>query len=81
MSFVIHVKVKPNARASTLEQVGDGSWLAHLASPPVDGKANAELVALVARRFGCAKAAVSIKSGAASRIKLVRIEGDIASGA
>jgi uncharacterized protein len=40
----------------------------------VDGKANAELVALVAEQFGCRKAAVSIKAGASGRIKLVRIE-------
>ena len=43
-------------------------------SPPVDGKANAELIALVAERFGCKKAAVSIKAGASGRMKLVRID-------
>jgi uncharacterized protein (TIGR00251 family) len=48
--------------------------VAKLKSPPVDGKANAELVALVAERFGCSKAAVSIKSGAAGRTKLVRVD-------
>ena len=70
----LSVKVKPNARASRLEQDGDGSWLAHLKSPPVDGRANAELIALIAERFGCRKAQVSIKSGAGGRMKLVRIE-------
>jgi len=74
VSVVIRVKVKPQSRASTLEQTADGSWTAQLVAPPVDGKANAELVALVARHFGCAKSAVSIRSGAASRMKLVRIE-------
>ena len=70
----LQVKVKPNARASTLEQAADGSWLAQLKSPPVDGKANEELIALVARHFGCHRAAVTIKSGASGRIKLVKIE-------
>ena len=70
----LSVKVKPNARASRLEHDGDGSWLAHLKSPPVDGRANAELIALIAERFGCRKAQVSIKSGAGGRMKLVRIE-------
>lgn len=70
----IHVKVKPNARASSLEQQGDGSWTASLKAPPVDGKANAELIALVARQFGCARSAVSIQAGGASRSKWVRIE-------
>jgi uncharacterized protein (TIGR00251 family) len=69
----IQVKVKPNARASSLEQV-DGMWLAQLKSPPVDGKANAELIALVAEKFGCRKAQVTIKAGAGGRMKLVRID-------
>lgn len=72
--LTLQVKVKPNARSSALEQAADGTWLAQLKSPPVDGKANTELIALIARRFGCTKSAVSIKSGASGRMKLVRIE-------
>ncbi len=71
---VIQVKVKPGARVSVLQESSPGIWRAELKSPPVDGKANAELIALVARHFGCRKAAVSIKSGASGRVKLVRIE-------
>ena len=70
----IQLKVKPNSRVSTLERGSDGVWLARLKSPPVDGKANAELVALIAGHFGCRKADVTIKSGAGGRMKLVRIE-------
>lgn len=73
----LQVKVKPNARASALEPPaapGD-PWTAQLKAPPVDGKANAELIALVARHFGCAKAAVRIKSGASGRMKLVQVDG------
>ena len=70
---ILLVKAKPNARVSALTQQDDGTWLAHLKSPPVDGKANAELVALVAKQFGCAKSAVSIKTGAGSKLKRVEI--------
>ena len=52
----------------------DGTWLAQLKSPPVDGKANAELIALVAKHFGLRKAQVSIKSGAGARMKLIVID-------
>jgi uncharacterized protein (TIGR00251 family) len=70
----IQVKVRPNARASVLEGPGpDGLWHALLKSPPVDGKANAELVALVAEHFGCRRSAVEISSGASGRIKRIRI--------
>jgi uncharacterized protein YggU (UPF0235/DUF167 family) len=71
---VIEIRVKPNARVSLLEQAADGTWSAQLKSAPVDGKANAELIALVAKSFGCRKAAVSIRTGAASRIKRVEID-------
>jgi uncharacterized protein len=73
-SVVIQVRVKPGARTSSLEDAGDGTWRARLRSPPVDGRANAELVALVAEHFKCRKSAVTIKSGAGARIKLVHIE-------
>ena len=72
---ILLVKAKPNARVSALTQQDDGTWLAHLKSPPVDGKANAELVALVAKQFGCAKSAVSIRTGAGSKLKRVEIPG------
>lgn len=70
----LQIKVKPNARISSLEQNADGTWLAKLKSPPVDGKANQELVALVAERFRCPKSAVSIKAGASGRTKLIQVE-------
>lgn len=72
--MLIQVKVKPNARVSRLEEVAGGPWLARLKSPPLDGKANQELVLLIARHFACPKSAVSIKSGAAGRLKLVKID-------
>ena len=73
-TLLIQVKVKPKARNSELVQARDGTWSAKLKAPPVDGKANEELIALVAEQFGCRKAAVSIKSGASGRVKLVKIE-------
>jgi uncharacterized protein (TIGR00251 family) len=73
---VIQVKVKPYSRASLLEQKEDGTWLAQIKSPPVDGKANEELVGLVAKHFKCRRSDVSIKSGGSSRIKLIQLSED-----
>ena len=71
----IEVKVKPQSRHSELTPPSDGTsvWHAHLKSPPVDGKANAELIALVAKHFHCRKAEVSIKLGGSSRTKWIDI--------
>jgi len=71
---ILQVKVKPNAKSASLSEMPDGTWRAELKAPPVDGKANAELIALVAAHFGCSKADVSIPGGAAARLKRVRIE-------
>ena len=68
---ILQVKAKPNSRVSSLTRQDDGTWLAQLKAPPVDGKANAELIELVARHFGCAKSAITIKTGAGSKLKRV----------
>ena len=70
----IRVKVKPNALASSLVEGEDAIWLAQIKSPPEDGKANEELMGLIAKYFSCNKSSVSIKSGSARRTKLVKIE-------
>jgi uncharacterized protein len=71
----IEIRVKPGARRdASLTEQPDGSWLAVLSAPPVDGAANAALLRLVAERFGRQRSKVRIKSGAASRRKLVEID-------
>ena len=72
--MIIQVKVKPNSRTSAFGRAEGGTWLARLRAAPIDGKANEELIALIAEHFQCRKSAVSIKGGAAGRMKLVRIE-------
>lgn len=72
--LIIEVVVRPNARESRLVQGDDGHWLAQLKAAPVEGRANAELIALVAKQFGCAKSAVTLKSGAGARRKLLKID-------
>ena len=72
--IVIEVRVKPGSRRSALERQADNSWVATLRAPPVDGKANTELIALVAHQFGCSKSAVTIRTGASARVKRLQIE-------
>ena len=70
---IIQVKVTARSRVSSLTQLEDGTWVAKLKSPPVDGKANAELFELLAEHFGVSKGLIAIKSGAGARLKLVVI--------
>ena len=75
--MVLRVRVKANARSSTLMQLADGSWVARVRAPPIEGRANEELIALVAEHFHCLRAAVSIKSGRSGRVKLVQIAAGV----
>ena len=70
----LQIKVKPNARASTLVEQDDGTWLAHVKAVPVDGKANDELLLLISRHFSVRKAQVTIRSGASARMKLIQLD-------
>lgn len=71
---ILQVKVKPKARVSAFTAQLDGTWLAEVKAMPVDGKANAELIRLIAEHFGVAKAKVAVKSGASGRMKLITLD-------
>ncbi len=71
------VKVKPNSKNPRIIEEDDGSLTIYLKSPPVDGKANAELIKVLAKKFNVSKSDVYIKSGLSSRQKLIEIDMDI----
>ncbi|MFE1743704.1 DUF167 domain-containing protein [Coleofasciculus sp. H7-2] len=68
------VKVKPNSKNQSIEEAEDGSLTVHLKSPPVDGKANEELIQILSKKFNVSKSRIIIKSGLSSRNKLVEID-------
>ena len=68
------VKVKPNSKQQCIIEEEDGSLTVHLKSPPVNGKANKELVELLAEKFAVPKSHIAIQMGLTGRIKLVNIE-------
>ena len=69
----IAVKVKPNSRQQKIIEAEDGSLNVHLKSPPVDGKANQELIKLLAKKYQVPKSQIMIKSGISSKTKLIEI--------
>lgn len=69
----IKVKIKPNAKQQTIEKMLDGSWLIHLKSLPVEGKANQELIKLLAKHFQVTQSDIEIKRGLNSRDKVIEI--------
>jgi uncharacterized protein len=70
---LLQVQVKPNAKQQKIEKTDAGPWIVHLKSPPVEGKANQELIQLIAEDLGLPKSRISIKSGASSRRKWIEV--------
>jgi uncharacterized protein (TIGR00251 family) len=70
----LRIQVKPNSRDEELTALDDGSFVARVKSPPVDGKANTAVIALLAKHFRVRKSQVTIKSGASGRMKLIQID-------
>ena len=65
--------IQPGAKKTEVAGEHGDALKIRLAAPPVDGKANAALIAFVADRLGLAKSAVSLKSGQTSRRKVLEV--------
>jgi len=74
MMKVLHIKVKPNSKQQKIQTTEEGSLLICLKSPPTDGKANRELIKLLAKEFKVPQSNVRIKLGQSSKQKLVEID-------
>jgi uncharacterized protein (TIGR00251 family) len=71
----LDVRVIPRAARDELAGTRDGRLLVRVTAPPLDGRANAAVCALLAKATGAPKGAVSVVRGASARDKRVRIEG------
>ena len=83
MSWIVPVSggcvltVKATPRANRTEVAGiDADWIrVRIQAPPVDGKANAELAAFFAEKFGLPKRSIEILSGDTGRLKRIKLCG------
>lgn len=74
LRFLVHAK--PKAQKSRIGSVReDGALDVALAAQPVDGEANKELLAFLAKTLGLRKRDVTLVRGEASREKLVEVVG------
>jgi uncharacterized protein (TIGR00251 family) len=69
------VRVQPRARRDEIAGERGGSLLVRVRAPPLEGKANAAVCRLLAKRLGLAPGRVAVVRGVSSRDKLVEIEG------
>ncbi len=69
------VRLTPRSSVERVEEVVDGVLKVRVMAPAVEGAANASLVRILAEELGVAKRDIRIVAGAASRQKLVVVEG------
>lgn len=74
-SCKLAVRLIPRARVNEISGERDGVLLVRVTAPPVDGKANAALCRLIAKRAGVGVRSVVVVHGAGSRDKLVQVDG------
>lgn len=71
----LRVRARPGAVKTELREVlSDETIKINICAPPVDGKANKELLRFLAKEFGVNNGNVSVISGAGDRIKLIKIK-------
>lgn len=69
------VLVQPRASRAKIGPRHDGRIKIAVTAPPVDNKANAAVIELVAKALGVAKSAVEVIAGGSSRRKTLRVTG------
>ncbi len=71
----LRVHVQPGAKHTRLLTFQDGLLRLKLAAPPIEGRANEALVALLSDVLDVAKGKIAVVRGHSSRDKLVSVEG------
>jgi uncharacterized protein len=69
----IQIKVKPNSKEQKIVELEDSSLLIHLKASPVNGKANSELIKMLAKKYQVTQSKITIKHGLTSKQKLIEI--------
>lgn len=78
--FTLTVRVTPRGGQDRIEHISQSDsgqifLKIRVTAPPEDGRANAAIVALLAKAMGLAKSYVTITHGHKSRTKIIRVEG------
>lgn len=71
----LRVLVKPQSRKAGLLGLHAGSLKIAVKAPPLEGRANQDLIEVLADLLGCARSQLTVEQGASSRNKLVSVSG------
>lgn len=69
----IYVTASPRSSRNKVEKIGDSEYKVYMTTAPVEGKANKQLIDLLADHFKVAKSCVTIVGGKSTKRKMVDI--------
>lgn len=72
--LLLFLRIQPKASSNELAEIMGDERKLRITAPPVDGKANKHIVALLAKMCKVAKSDVTIESGELGRSKRIRIK-------
>ena len=72
---IVNVRAAPRSSRAGLDGMVGDALKVRIRSAPVDGKANKELIEVLADAFGLPKSAVEFKSGETSKTKRLLLRG------
>jgi uncharacterized protein (TIGR00251 family) len=67
------IRVTPRAPTNAVSGERDGVLLVRVTAPPVEGKANDAVVALLAKALGTPRGAIQVVRGASARTKRISV--------
>jgi uncharacterized protein (TIGR00251 family) len=72
-ALLIDIKAVPGASKTEIAGLAENRIRVKIAAAPEDGKANAQLIAFLAKKTGCSKSRIELVSGDKSRLKTLSL--------
>jgi uncharacterized protein (TIGR00251 family) len=71
--MIINIRVSPNSKVASLERISATDYVIKVREKATEGRANAAVIAAIAKYFGVSSRSVSIVRGAKNRKKVVEV--------
>jgi len=71
------VKISPNAKKSEIIGFDNSILKIKIQAPPIDGKANEELVRFLSKEWNISKSKIQILKGESSKIKVLEVPNSV----
>lgn len=72
--MIIYVEAHPNSKRTELEKIDENHFKIYVKSPPVEGKANREIIEILSKYLKVPKSLIKLKRGEKGKHKIFEIE-------